>query len=908
MKTNSLLTKSLTKNRSRSASLRKFLALILGLLVASFSSAQATDGTWNNSDTSKSLALTWSGTGSIYSVATSGSLTVGDALTLGTSGGGLTDTKQVYFVTAVDGSGLNYTLSKSPGGATFTGVAGSGSMNGVMTWDAVGATTAMNSSMWTSGNVPNGTDAVATFGSTITNLSKVVAIQNPITIGTLIFNGNSTNKDLNLISSSTGGATLSALTFQVSSGTPIITNSNTNLMRLGLGDASFQAETLKISGTQGLILNSTSTGGFRIENVDWSGFTDGAGGMGTLTVQQGAVSLQTGANILGTGTGAINVTVGNVSTTGSGALLSLSAGQTVNILNGASLGRISGAQTLTVGAGNGSGGDFAGIIGQDLGGGNSNTNLTKTGSGTQTISGTIVSATGNVTVNGAGGTLILSGSNSYGGSTTVTAGTLRVTNANGLGATTSVGIGGSGILDLRQDSSVAFTGTGGGNVAVATSATNATINVDQATGAGTGQTMTIGALTIGSSAATANTNFTGAHNTSLIVGAVTNATAASGTTQFTNNIIGGGSLTLASFADTRTGTPTLTFSGSGNTTVSGAITQTGTTSLTYNGVGTLTLNGSSNITGVTTPSAGTLKLGNPNALGTSVLGAISTFTGTLDFNGNAITNTIADKALSGGTLTNTGAAVDLTGMGNIGATAARAFNLDGTGNMAFGQNFTGQYAITKNGINTVTLSGTASVVTKMTVNNGTLVVNGSLSAAASGTTVNLGTLAGAGTLTGAVNVGGGGGGASTAIIAPGTDGTIGTLKTGALSLNSTDAVYKFDLQTSGGLQNDQIVVTGALTLGTGVAHLTGNDLLTAALANGTVVTLATTTTGITGTFAGLAEHALLTIGANTYQISYGGDVANALTLTTIPEPGTWAMLIGGIGMLGVWQRSRRRKA
>ena len=74
-------------------------------------------------------------------------------------------------------------------------------------------------------------------------------------------------------------------------------------------------------------------------------------------------------------------------------------------------------------------------------------------------------------------------------------------------------------------------------------------------------------------------------------------------------------------------------------------------------------------------------------------------------------------------MTNTGAAVDLTGMGTIGASAARTFTLDGTGDITFGQQFTGQYTIIKNGSNKVTLSGAgANTITATTVNNGILLL------------------------------------------------------------------------------------------------------------------------------------------------------------------------------------------
>jgi hypothetical protein len=53
------------------------------------------------------------------------------------------------------------------------------------------------------------------------------------------------------------------------------------------------------------------------------------------------------------------------------------------------------------------------------------------------------------------------------------------------------------------------------------------------------------------------------------------------------------------------------------------------------------------------------------------------------------------------------------------------------------------------------------------------------------------------------------------------------------------------------------------------------------------------------------------LGDNTYVINYGnGDgVTDEITLTAqaIPEPGTWASVFAGFGMLVLLQRNRRRK-
>jgi hypothetical protein len=49
------------------------------------------------------------------------------------------------------------------------------------------------------------------------------------------------------------------------------------------------------------------------------------------------------------------------------------------------------------------------------------------------------------------------------------------------------------------------------------------------------------------------------------------------------------------------------------------------------------------------------------------------------------------------------------------------------------------------------------------------------------------------------------------------------------------------------------------------------------------------------------------VASNWYTINYGTVVANDITLTSIPEPQTWAMLLGGMGVLVGYMRRRNRK-
>ena len=196
-----------------------------------------------------------------------------------------------------------------------------------------------------------------------------------------------------------------------------------------------------------MILSAT-TGSIRIETINWADFTDGAGGRGTLTIRSNNISTQVG-DALGSGTGAINVVIGDSLTPVAGAAFTISNQNiTVNNLDGNTLGKISGSgRTLTIGAANGTNTNFLGII--DAG-----VSITKTGNGTQTISGAFLAGSGAVNVSA--GTLVLGASNAYVGTTNVTGGTLRVGNSNALGGAQSANL----------------TTTSGSNSAIVDSATN----------------------------------------------------------------------------------------------------------------------------------------------------------------------------------------------------------------------------------------------------------------------------------------------------------------------------------------------------------------------------------------------------------------------------------------------------
>ena len=190
---------------------------------------------------------------------------------------------------------------------------------------------------------------------------------------------------------------------------------------------------------------------------------------GNLTVDGGVLTLSgantySGSTIVTSGTlqlGAAGVVPDTSDLTVSGGTLDLDG-------NDETIGALAGSGPLTLGGGNltigagGGGGIFSGVI-SEAG------NVTKTGAGTQTVSGANTFG-GDLTVNG--GTLILSGANTYSGSTLVTSGTLQLGAAGVLPDTSDLTVSG-GTLDLDGNDEtiggVAGSGSvtlGGGNLTI----------------------------------------------------------------------------------------------------------------------------------------------------------------------------------------------------------------------------------------------------------------------------------------------------------------------------------------------------------------------------------------------------------------------------------------------------------
>ena len=299
-----------------------------------------------------------------------------------------------------------------------------------------------------------------------------------------------------------------------------------------------------------------------------------------------------------------------------------------------------------------------------------------------------------------GGTLELTGNNTFTGGVLARGGTLRVTAASQVGTGTLVAAG--GLLDLTGVTVSNSFSIISGTIA------NTTIAANKLTAAVTGPAVISGTLT----GAGANGNWTKSGTGTLVHSASNTLT---GTTTLT-----GGLLSISSDANLNGTASALTFSGGGlqvtgtgltslntgrtttftaaqsvtfdiadaaNTfTVAQNLQQT-TGGLTKSGSGTLVASGNNTYTGVTTLTGGTLRMGSATALG-GTTGNLSISGGVLDLNGNTPTKnvtTITGGLMTGGTLTSGSyavqsgtAAAGLSGTANLTKTTAGVVLLSGT--------------------------------------------------------------------------------------------------------------------------------------------------------------------------------------------------------------------------------------
>jgi autotransporter-associated beta strand protein len=480
----------------------------------------------------------------------------------------------------------------------------------------------------------------------------------------------------------------------------------------------------------------------------------------------------------------------------------------------------------------------------------------------QANSGSSITLLGNGTGSLNGGVLELAGTNGFTGGITVgnsdgsQAGTVQIDTTSSLPT--------SGTVTVNSNSQLLINGAGnfGG--------TGQTMNLN-----GVGTVSNSGALRVTASATWQGTVTLGSDTVISVTGA--NAATLSGTVNDNGHQLqkqGGGTLVL---------------SGTGNN-------MTGSTLV---GSGTITVNAGSSL------GSGNLQMAQSSTNNTAVI-----FNNTAQSIGNLSSSFAASTGTQTQTITLNSTALTINetgsssfGVGIVSSTVSQTSTITGSGSVILGASSTG--ALTFTGSNNYT-GGTL-------VKGGKLFVNGSIS----GTTTiySAGTLGGTGTV-GAVSA------LASGTLSPGVNGP-GILSTGSLSLNS-GAHLAMDLNgTTAGSGYDQIKASAAINLN---ADSGSKSILNLSLGyvptQGDLFFLVINGGGaITSTFAGLPDDSIfnLTSSANglsyAFEITYFGNSSgssftggNDVALQVVPEPQTWAMLLGGLSVLIFVQRLRRRAA
>jgi autotransporter-associated beta strand protein len=265
--------------------------------------------------------------------------------------------------------------------------------------------------------------------------------------------------------------------------------------------------------------------------------------------------------------------------------------------------------------------------------------------------------------------------------------------------------------------------------------------------------------------------------------------------------------------------------------------------------------------------------------------------GVISFSGDSTDGTARVEVFGNGTGDLTNGNLDISGHSAPGVAIG---SIEGSGAVFLGANkltvgsnalsttFSGMIqgiggSLTKTGKGQLTLSTANTYTGGTTVSLGSLLVT-NRAGSATGTgpvTVERGTLEGTGTISGAVTIGTT---TKAAILAPGNGirpRTLTILST--LTFNSA-ATYEIDLN-SNKVTADQVVANGVTINSSALVSI--GDQGGSVLTPGTAFTLISNTaaTPIAGTFSNLAAGSTLTVGSNTYQVSYAGGDGNDLTLT-----------------------------
>jgi fibronectin-binding autotransporter adhesin len=313
---------------------------------------------------------------------------------------------------------------------------------------------------------------------------------------------------------------------------------------------------------------------------------DDFGSTGSANVTGGTWTNSGDLTVGGAGTGTL--TIGGAGTVIVGGLLFRGTGGTINLSSGG---------TLQIGNGGNSG-----ALGNDL---TNDGTLVFNRSGTSDQS-HVIDGSGAVVKQGTG-TLVLSAANGWAGSTSIDGGVLELGNTAALGSTSSISFGGGTLRftsSNTNDYSDRFNGSGGQSFKLDTN----------------DETVTLGSVIAGSGSTLEKLG-----GGTLILAEDNTYTGTTTVTGGTLQIGAGGS--TGSIAGGLVNNAAVVFNRSNDLDYGGVISGSG--ALEQLGSGTLTLSGANAYAGGTTLSAGTLSLGNADAIGSS--GTISFAGGTLQF-------------------------------------------------------------------------------------------------------------------------------------------------------------------------------------------------------------------------------------------------------------------------------------
>jgi fibronectin-binding autotransporter adhesin len=777
------------------------------------------------------------------------------------------------------------------GNSQTIGTLSDGSVNTGAITSSAGTPTFTVSSGTFSGAI-TGSLALTENGSSTLTLSGANSYTGLTTVssGTLIVSNNSA---LGSSSSPTGGLALAgtAIADFTSSIPSIASLSGVTGNSIVLGN-----------GTGGTPTTLTVTGAGSGSGTTFAGIisdkpSSNAGAVGNLTVSGGSLTL-TAANTF-TGTTLVSggtLTLGNLSALENSTLSPGGGTISFGTLTAVTLGGLTGSTNLSLTNGS------AAAVNLTIGNNNVTSsysgnltgsgNLSQIGTGVTTLgnddlTGNITAGQADVTGGAAGGLTINGGT--FGSATSTLAvdadgngtavilgggtGTFQNVNIAITGGQTGAGMRITGGTDTFTNTTLGSSGDVGGNLSINTTGTVALGNfVDGKDTGGSGVSLTNGLEVQGGTVTATSVNIEGnTHSSNLNItgGSFTIGTSISSAAFQVGTSGVGAFLSMSGGALTYLGTDGLLLGNSG--------TGIGVASITG---GTATLTG---VTLKTSSSTVSLGLSGGATLYLGSVGLVENQPNSVTF-GNATVGAIAPWSSTG--------AIALTGTTNFQA----ADSSNNPNNISLGGALSGAGGLKASGAGSLTLSG-ASGYTGATTVTGTLIVTGALN----GTTallVNGGTaeLESPTALNSSAHVTLA---AGTLVTLAGQTNNLSDLTLGAgsstLTLGATASVINF-------ADSSADTWTGTLAIndwnGNG-ADLNGGgsdqifigataDLSPAQLADITFVNP--------------------TIDGVSYFTSFGAEqLADGELIAAVPEPGTWASLLGGFGMLIVWQRSRRRR-